>query len=161
MGGDIRLVSRAGVGTTVWLAIPRESEGARSLAAGRDLEKLAAAAQAAGLAPQLVALDLRRGSPTAEDTATAIERAREFLARLARENRAVEAAGLAPNPECLSYDLAPGLLVGLALDPGRLAAAWEVTISAPRSGTALSGRRWELLEVAAEAVTDTEPCTVA
>jgi signal transduction histidine kinase len=161
MGGDIRLVSRAGEGTTVWLAIPREGEGARSLTAGRDLEKLTAAARAAGLAAQLVVLDLRRGSVAAEEAAAAIERAREFLARLARENAAVQAAGLAPQPARLASELAPGLLVGLALDPDRLAAAWEVTISAPRSGTALAGRRWELLEVADASVTDTEPCTVA
>ncbi len=161
MGGDIRLVSRAGVGTTVWLAIPSQPEGARVLAAGRELEKVAAAAREAGLAPQLVALDLRRGPTATGDPTVAMDRARDFLARLARENPAVQAAGFALTPERLAHELAPGLVVGLALDPGRLAVAWEVTISAPHSGASLSGRRWEPLEVADVTATDTEPCAVA
>jgi len=161
MGGDIRLVSRVGVGTTVWLVIPSEAEGARALAAGQALEKLAASAREAGLAPQLMALDLRRGAAASGEVTAAVDRARDFIARLARENPAVEAAGFAPSPERLVQEVAPGLLVGLALDPGRLAAAWAVTISAPHSGASLSGRRWELLEVADVLATDTEPCPVA
>ncbi len=161
MGGDIRLVSRAGEGTTVWLAIPGEAEGARTLVAGRELETQAAAARAAGLAPQLAALDLRRGTNSPAETAAAVERARDFVVRLAHENPAVKAAGFAPMSERLVHELAPGLVVGLVLDPGRLAAAWEVTTSAPRSGASLSGCRWELLDVTGVPVTDNEPCPVA
>jgi signal transduction histidine kinase len=160
MGGDIRLVSRTGEGTTVWLAIPSEAEGARALAAGRELEKLAASAREAGLASQLVALDLRRGPVGSGEATAAMDRARDFVVRLARENPAVQTAGFATTPERLAHEITPGLLVGLALDPGRLAAAWEVTISAPHSGASLSGRRWELLDVADVLATDTEPCAV-
>jgi signal transduction histidine kinase len=157
MGGDIRLVSRAGVGTTVWLAIPSEAAGARVLSAGREMEKLAAAAEEAGLAARVVGLDLRPLAAAAGDLARATERARAFIARLAHESAAVQAAGFPTTVERLTDELAPGLVVGLALDPGRLGAAWEVAASAPRSGASLHGHRWEILDVA----TETEPCAVS
>lgn len=160
MGGDIRVVSRAGAGTTVWLAIPRQADGGRVLAAGRELESLHDAARAAGLAPQLVALDLRRNPPPTAELVAAMARGRDFLARLARERAAAGAADLLATGPALAHEIAPGLLVGLALDPDRIAAAWEVAVSAPHSGASLAGRRWEPVAFVDEHDKEHEPCPV-
>jgi signal transduction histidine kinase len=143
-GGLIRITSKPGQGTTVRLALPREQESGRVLTAGRQLAALHARAVAAQLPVVLCVLDLRAGLAGSQpwEVEAAGEQALAFLSRLGRQSSRDDTAGFARSAGALGWPLAPGLCCGLALDPPRLAAAWEVAAAAPESVRGIAGSRW-------------------
>jgi hypothetical protein len=162
LGGEIRLDSRPGEGTTVWIVLPRQPGGGDAVASGRRLEALAQAALAAGVEHAPVCLDIRRRldrADAAEVTAAAQE-VRRFLQRLGQDSRDTAAGQVLRQAggECC-WPLAPGLWLGLSLDPRRLAAAWEVATSAPESALILAGSRWQSLDETPTPTGVTDPTT--
>jgi len=148
-GGEIRLSSRPGQGTTVWLVLPREPGSGRVLVAGRKLAGLRDAAVAVGVAASTVWLDVRDRLDAARpwEAEAAGSQARAFLRDLAARHPHEAAAPVlraAGGDPC--WQLAPGLWVGLALAPQRLAPAWQVATAAPESSPLLAGSRWLSLD---------------
>jgi signal transduction histidine kinase len=152
-GGLVRLQSRPGEGTTVWLVLPREPGSGRVLAAGRELEALRARAATCGVTAVPVWLDVRERLQRAEpwEAASAATVARSFLAGLGRNARDPEVQRFQKSADDLCWLLTAGLWCGLVLDPGRLEAAWQVTSAAPEAPPLLAGTRWQLFDEAAVA----------
>ncbi len=153
-GGEIRLTSEPGQGTTVWLVLPREPGSGAVLAAGRQLDALRDRANAAGVPNRAVYLDVRkrleRSQPWELETAAA--QARDFLVRLARTSRRDGAERvLREGGGVCCWQLTAGLWTGLALDIDRVEPAWQVAAAAPESSLILAGTSWQTLEDAAAA----------
>jgi signal transduction histidine kinase len=148
-GGEIRLVSQPGQGTTVWLVLPREPESGAVVVAGRQFDALRERAAMAGVRAGAVYLDLRQRATEAAtwELEAAARQAHEFLRRLARDSRREDPERLlrGAGGTCC-WRLEASLWVGLALDPERLEAAWQVATSAPESSPILAGTRWQTLD---------------
>jgi len=156
-GGEIRLQSKPGRGTAVWLVLPREPGSGAVLTAGRQLTRLRERATAAGLASGVVALDLRRRLERVQpwELEDAARQVRDFLGRLARDcRREGPERVLRESGGICCWQLEAGLWLGLALDTERLEPAWQVATSAPESSVLLAGSRWQDLE---ETVAGVEP----
>ncbi len=147
-GGEIRLSSRPGEGTTVWLVLPREPGSGAVLEAGRKLAALRDAATAAGVPSQTVCLDVREALARAQpwEAEAAGAQVRRVLRDLADRSRHEATAGLVRALGDPCWTLAPGLWAGLALDPERLEPAWQVATAAPESSPLLAGRGWIQLD---------------
>ncbi|HOX25062.1 MAG TPA: ATP-binding protein [Candidatus Krumholzibacteria bacterium] len=153
-GGEIRLDSHPGQGTTVWLVLPREPSSGRVLIAGRQLDGLRTAAANAHLPEVAVCLDVRArvGRFQPWEVEAAATEVREFLRNLARANRHPAAPRVLREDTPVSWQLAAGLWAGVALDPDRLAPAWQVATSAPESSLLLAGTSWQALDDDAAAI---------
>jgi signal transduction histidine kinase len=148
-GGVVRLESRSGQGTTVWLALPRDPSTGRLLEIGRQVEQLWQAATGARLDARVVQLDLRdrlgdRPGDGDEHGREAVDtEVRGFLARLAAESRHQPARHVLENAGGVCcWQPAPGLWVGVALDARRLDAAWQVACAAPEAADELTDTAW-------------------
>jgi len=141
-GGEVRLTSQPDQGTTVWLVMPREPGSGRVLTAGRELDVHYSHAVAAGQTVEPVFIDVRRRLERVQpwETEAAANQVCEFLGRLAGDR------GRGVSGDSCCWQLASGLWVGLALDPQRLAAAWQVATSAPESSLILAGTSWQALD---------------
>ena len=146
-GGLIRVESRPGLGTTVWLVLPREPASGQVLNVGRELEALNRRARTAGLDVAVAALDLRQRCAASQpwEIEALDVHLRTFLSRLGRECRDARAQRFAEAAGQLGWQLAPGLWCGLVLDPQRLAVAWQVVIAAPERHHLLADSRWQPL----------------
>lgn len=151
-GGLIRLQSRPGEGTTVWLVLPREPGSGRVLAAGRELEALRERAATFGVPAVPVWLDVRERLPRAEpwEATAAAAVAQSFLEGLGRDARDQEVQRFQKTTGDLCWPLAVGLWCGLVLDPRRLEAAWQVTSAAPETPPLLAGTRWLVIDEAVD-----------
>ncbi len=147
-GGEVRLTSQPGHGTTVWLVLPREPGSGRVLGAGRRLDAMIAAATAAGADFRPVRLDIRGRLAEVQpwDLDAAGVQVCEFMSGLAREARGDSPRHLLRTAGEPCWQLAAGLWAAVALDPGRLEAAWQVATSAPESSRLLAGTSWHDLE---------------
>ena len=147
-GGLIRIESRPGHGTTVWLVLPREPQSGRVLTVGRQLAALQQRARDAGLPSTICALDLRHRLATSQpwEIEAATEQALAFLIRLGRESTCPAVAEFTRSAGTLGWPLAPGLCCGLVVDPQRLAPAWQVAAIAPESVRLLADLRWRDLD---------------
>jgi len=158
-GGEIRLGSHQGQGTTAWLVLPREPGSGRVLSAGRQLDHLREAAQTLGVDATPVWLDARDRVLATQpwELDAAANQVRDFLDGLARECKNEAASKLLRAAKETSWQLAPGLWVGLALDPERLAPAWQVASSAPERSVLLAGSQWNLMENPEQAAREVTP----
>ncbi|MEZ4386480.1 MAG: HAMP domain-containing sensor histidine kinase [Candidatus Krumholzibacteriia bacterium] len=150
-GGEVRLSSHPGRGTSVWLVLPRDPAGGQLVTVGRQL----AAALDGPDAPVPVSLDLRHLITTSHswELEAAGAQARAFLEQLARRTGPIRGV------RAVSWPLAAGLWLGLVRDPARLDAAWQVATAAPESSSLLAGSRWQILDLgegAASPATETE-----
>ncbi|MBD3222732.1 hypothetical protein GF314_15990 [bacterium] len=134
-GGEVRLMSEPGRGTTVWVVLPREPESARVLTVGRRLAGLPRPEQG----PDFHTLDLRhriRGVPTWQIEAAG-RHVQQFLGELARRDGQTTDGGE------LGWPLAPGLWVAGPEAGRRLGPAWEVFTAAPECPVLLAGTAWQ------------------
>jgi hypothetical protein len=118
------------------------------LEAGRRLGAMREAATAAGVPAQTVCLDARpqleKAQPWEAEAAGA--QVQRFLRDLADRCGHEACAGLLRSGGDPCWTLAPGLWAGLALDPDRLAPAWQVAQAAPESSPLLAGCGWLAME---------------
>jgi len=147
-GGLIRLESRPGQGTTVWLVLPREPGSGRVLTAGRQIETLQERAATFGIPVVTAWLDARERLQMAQpwDAEAAARAVQGFLAGMGRDSRREEVQRFQQTAGDLCWQLSSGLWCGLVLDPARLDAAWHVATAAPECSQLLAGTRWQLCE---------------
>jgi len=128
--------------------LPREPGSGRVLTAGRQLDRLHAVAVRAGLPVVPVWLDVRGRVERCQpwELEAADREVREFLTGLGRANSDTAARAILRDAATTTWQLAAGLWAGLALDPERLAPAWQVTTSAPESSLLLAGTNWHTLD---------------
>jgi hypothetical protein len=144
-GGNIRLTSQPGLGTTVWIVLPRDPDSERVLSASRLMATAKAAAGSREL--QLAVLDLRRPDRGLDpaDAKRAGDIARRFLIRMEEANRArldrQTDAEVCP-PFCT--EIAPGLWIGALSARRDLDSEWENAIAGPDRLELLVGSSWEL-----------------
>lgn len=136
-GGEIRLNSQPGRGTTVWVVLPREPESAHLITVGRRL----AAMRTRYPALQPVCLDLRGQLDNLEpwQLEAAGDFSLRFLDILRRRHHEDE------QPAEVGWALSNGLWLGLVRDTERLAAAWEVATAAPGTPAAVAAATWQTL----------------
>jgi signal transduction histidine kinase len=151
-GGEVRLHSLPGRGTTVWIVLPREPESGRVLTVGRQLGGVLAAPDA----PHAVSLDLRHLTRSVQswELEAAGEEALAFMTQLSRRTDRPRAGAQT------AWSLAPGLWLGLARDLSRLEAAWQVATSAPECSNLLAGSRWQALDLGEAAATPETETTI-
>jgi signal transduction histidine kinase len=155
-GGEIRLISEPGHGTSVWIVLPREPESARVLTIGRRV----AALMDKDAEASLQVLDLRHLLRDVQPW--------ELEASAAYVQRFMNDFGRRRSPAArdgdVSWMLAPGAWLAVVPSADRLGAAWEVATSAPECPTLLAGTGWRAFEFddspAALAEAPTDPSKV-
>jgi hypothetical protein len=127
LGGQVRLISLTGQGTTVWLRLPRDPAAAHFLRACVRLEEALAQETGNGVRPLVGLLDLR---PAAGQTPAPDDGLRGFIGQ--------ESSGYAR-----VWEPAAGLWATPVLDPVNWNRRWM--LYAARRGEGLEGTRWEYL----------------
>lgn len=123
-GGQVRLISLPGQGTTVWLKLPRDPAAEHFLRACTRLAEALTEGAQNGVRPLVCLLDLRQACPTGP---TLID---GFFGQ--------EASGFAK-----AWEPAPGLWAAAVLDPVNWSRRW--TLYAARRGGGLETTRWVYL----------------
>jgi len=146
-GGNIRLTSQPGLGTTVWIVLPRDPDSERVLAVSRVLGAAAANIGAADL--QLAALDLRR--PDDRVDPAGLERAGEFARRflVQRAEADLDYRGSVQDDwaayQTCFEELTHGLWVGIFPTTDGLEAAWDIETAGTDCPELLVGSRWAVI----------------
>ena len=146
-GGSICLTSQPGLGTTVWIVLPRDPDSERVLAVSRLLAAATADIGAADL--QLAALDLRRPDDRLDPTELECvgEFARSFLVQRAETGLdyrgSTQNSGTAYLTCC--EELTHGLWVGILRAADDLEAAWEMETARSDCPELLVGSRWRVI----------------
>lgn len=133
-GGEVRLVSLPGRGTTVWLKLPRDPASEHFRKSVDHLEHALAEGSEHGVRPLVGVLDLRgdgeAGDPFREDGGAFFD---------------CETSGFARG-----WEAAPGVWLAAVMDPVNHSRRW--TLYAARRGKGLESTRWEYLNPAQEDV---------
>ena len=139
-GGEIRLSSHPGQGTSVSIVLPRDPESAGIITAGRRI----AAARGQDPSLQPLILDLRHLAGTLQpwELEGVGQFALRFLDLMASRDR--DASTVSGD---LGWTLSSGLWLGLARDTERLEAAWQVATAAPETPPAVAGAVWRPIDL--------------
>jgi hypothetical protein len=126
-GGQVRLISLVGRGTTVWLKLPRDPASGHLQQTSDRLAEALARGSEHGVRPLVGVLDLRLGAGSASSARLNVD---GFFGR--------EPSGLTT-----AWEPAPGLWTAAVLDPVNWSRRW--TLYAARLGGGLEATRWEYL----------------
>lgn len=126
-GGQVRLASLPGRGTTVWLKLPRNTWSENLQSSVTQLEKALCNHPQGGVRPLVGALDLRDLEIAEEIHLTGL---RGFFSGSTGRNKQ-------------GWELAPGMWVSSVVDPVNWNRRWAMY--AARFGGGLEGSRWEFL----------------
>ncbi len=127
LGGQVRLISLPGRGTTVWLKLPRDPDSEQFQSTVDQLAEALAQGSDHGVKPLVGVLDLRRGNGGTSSAGLNLE------GYFDRE----------PSDFATAWEPAPGLWMTTVLDPVNWSRRW--TLFAARTGGGLEATRWEYL----------------
>lgn len=127
-GGEVRLASLPGRGTTVWLKLPRDPASDRFQRDVAQLQDTLCAGADLGPVPLVGILDIR---PAAVSAAGGREGLLEFFGR----------GGNGGQP---GWELYPGFWAAAVVDPVNWNRRW--TLHSSRQGTCLEATRWQFIE---------------
>jgi len=127
LGGQVRLISLPGRGTTVWLKLPRDPTTEHFQSTVEQLAEALAQGSEHGVKPLVGVLDLQRVAGRTSSTGLNLE---GFFDR-------------EPSDFATAWEPAPGLWMAAVLDPVNWSRRW--TLFAARTGGGLEATRWEYL----------------
>ena len=127
LGGQVRLISLPGRGTTVWLKLPRDPATEHFQSTVEQLAEALAQGSEHGVKPLVGVLDLQRVADRTSSTRLNLE---GFFER-------------EPSDFATAWEPAPGLWMTAVLDPVNWSRRW--TLFAARTGGGLEATRWEYL----------------
>jgi len=127
LGGQVRLISLPGRGTTVWLKLPRDPASEHFQNTVNQLAEALAQGAKHGVKPLVGVLDLRQGTGRTSSTSLNLEGYFD----------------MEPSDFATAWEPAPGLWMTAVLDPVNWSRRW--TLFAARTGGGLEATRWEYL----------------
>jgi len=127
LGGQVRLISLPGRGTTVWLKLPRDPASEHFQNTVNQLAEALAQGAKHGVKPLVGVLDLRQGTGRTSSTSLNLEGYFD----------------MEPSDFATAWEPAPGLWMTAVLDPVNWSRRW--TLFAARTGGGLEATRFEYL----------------